>query len=62
MILPEANRGDLEEIPPELARKLEFHFVRGMDEVLALALAEPLTPPRRVRTPSSRVRPPILAS
>jgi len=62
MILPEANRGDLEEIPPELARKLEFHFVRGMDEVLALALAEPLTPPRRARTPSSRVRPPILAS
>ena len=62
MILPEANRGDLEEIPPELARKLEFHFVRGMDEVLALALAEPVTPPRRVRTPSSRVRPPILAS
>ncbi len=62
MILPEANRGDLEEIPPELARKLEFHFVRGMDEVLALALTEPLTSPRRVRTPSSRVRPPILAS
>jgi len=62
MILPEANRGDLEEIPPELARKLEFHFVRGMDEVLALALAEPVTPPRRARTPSSRVRPPILAS
>ena len=62
MILPEANQGDLEEIPPELARKLEFHFVSGMDEVLALALAEPLAPAPRVRTPSSRVRPPILAS
>ena len=39
----------------ELARKIEFHFVRGMDEVLALALAEPLTPARRVRSGSSRV-------
>lgn len=55
VILPEANRHDLEEIPPELARKIEFHFVRGMDEVLALALTEPLTPARRVRSGSSRV-------
>jgi ATP-dependent Lon protease len=55
VILPEANRHDLEEIPPELARKIEFHFVRSMDEVLALALTEPLTPARRVRSGSSRV-------
>jgi ATP-dependent Lon protease len=42
VILPEANRGDLEQVPAELARKMEFHFVRNMDEVLELALAEPL--------------------
>jgi len=63
MVLPEANRQDLEEIPPELARKLEFHFVRNMEEVLALTLTDPLTPGRRVRTPPSRVRTPgVLAS
>ena len=54
VILPEANRHDLEEIPQELARKLEFHFVRTMDEVLELALAEPLHHKRRVRRPATR--------
>ena len=37
MILPEANQHDLDEIPPELARKMSFHFVRNMTEVLELA-------------------------
>ncbi len=56
VILPEANRHDLEEIPPELARKIEFHFVNHMDEVLDLALVEPIRPRPRVRARS--VRPP----
>ena len=54
VILPEANRHDLEEVPAELARKLEFLFVRTMDEVLELALLEPLIQKRRVRRQSSR--------
>ena len=49
VILPEANRHDLDEIPPELARKIEFNFVRNMDEVLELALAESPNPKRRAR-------------
>ncbi len=40
IILPAANKHDLEEIPPELARRIEFHFVHTMDEVLELALME----------------------
>ncbi len=44
VIVPEANRHDLDEIPPELARKIEFLFVRSMDEVLEVALTEPLVP------------------
>ena len=54
LILPEANRHDLEDVPPELARKLEFNFVRTMDEVLELALAEPLLHKRRVRRAITR--------
>jgi ATP-dependent Lon protease len=53
VILPEANRHDLEEVPPEFARKMRFHFVSRMDEVLEHALAEPLLPAR----PRSRSAP-----
>ena len=56
VVLPEANRHDLEEIPPELARKIEFHFVQNMEEVLALVLTEPLAPSRPVRTRASRIQ------
>ena len=49
VILPLANQHDLEEIPPELARQIQFHFVSHMDEILALALTEPLVPTRRPR-------------
>jgi len=49
MILPEANEHDLDEVPPELARKMTFHFVSHMDQVLELALAEPILPARSAR-------------
>jgi ATP-dependent Lon protease len=55
VILPDANRHDLDEIPPELARRLEFHFVRDMDEVLELAMVEPPLPRRSVRARARRV-------
>ncbi len=55
VIMPEANQHDLEELPPELARKMTFHFVRSMEEVLDLALAEQPNPKRRPRRGGSRV-------
>ena len=47
VIVPQANQHDLEEIPPELARQIDFRFVRDMEEVLELALVAPLVPERR---------------
>lgn len=38
VILPERNKGDLEEIPAHIKDVLEFHFVKEMNEVLSLAL------------------------
>ncbi len=38
VILPERNRGDLDEVPVEVRRALRFHPVNSVDEVLALAL------------------------
>jgi ATP-dependent Lon protease len=54
VILPLANQHDLEEIPPELARQIQFHFVSHMDEILAIALTEPLVPARRPRNRGRR--------
>ena len=38
IILPKENNRDLEEIPANIRKKLQFHLVEHMDEVLALAL------------------------
>jgi ATP-dependent Lon protease len=38
LILPERNRSDLEDIPPELRKDLAFYFVESVREVLDLAL------------------------
>jgi ATP-dependent Lon protease len=62
VILPNGNRHDLEEIPPDLARRIEFHFVRSMDEVLELALLEPVLPARRRLTPRTRRSVPSVVS
>jgi ATP-dependent Lon protease len=40
IIAPEKNEKDLEEIPKHIRRKLEFKFVKHMDEVLQIALVE----------------------
>jgi ATP-dependent Lon protease len=42
VILPEANRSEVEQIPAELSRRMVFHYARSMDDVLEVALAEPL--------------------
>jgi ATP-dependent Lon protease len=38
VILPERNRGDLEEVPDEVREQMTFHPVMSVDEVLAQAL------------------------
>ena len=38
VILPERNRGDLDEVPEEVREQMTFHQVMSIDEVLALAL------------------------
>jgi ATP-dependent Lon protease len=43
VILPERNRGDLDEVPEEVREQMTFHPVMSIDEVLGLAL-EPAGP------------------
>ena len=62
VILPEANQHDLDDVPQELAKKLEFHFVKSMDEVLDLALAEPVLARRKARRAPARVASAIIRS
>jgi ATP-dependent Lon protease len=38
VIIPERNRGDLDEVPEDVRKALTFHPVMSLDEVLALAL------------------------
>jgi ATP-dependent Lon protease len=46
VILPEANRRNLEEVPKLFRKGLKFVFVSDVTEVLAVALAEPIARPR----------------
>ena len=38
VIIPERNRGDLEDVPDDVREAITFHPVLGVDEVLELAL------------------------
>ena len=38
VILPERNRGDLDEVPADVREQMRFHPVSTVDEVLRLAL------------------------
>ena len=40
IILPEENRKDIDDIPANIRKELEFHLVRHLDDVLALALVK----------------------
>jgi len=42
VILPERNRGDLDDVPTDVRGHLRFHPVESVDEVLALALDAPV--------------------
>ena len=45
VILPERNRGDLDDVPADVRERMAFHFAMSVDEVLAVAL-EPARAPR----------------
>src|SRR5579859_7531765 len=38
VVLPERNRGDLDDVPQEVRDAMKFHFAMSVDEVLGLAL------------------------
>jgi ATP-dependent Lon protease len=38
VVLPERNRGDLDDVPAEVREAMRFHFAMTIDEVLAVAL------------------------
>jgi ATP-dependent Lon protease len=38
VILPERNRGDLDEVPADVREQMTFHFAMSVDEALAVAL------------------------
>jgi ATP-dependent Lon protease len=45
VVLPERNRGDLDDVPEEISEAMTFHFAMSIDEVLEAALeASPVTP------------------
>jgi len=41
VVLPKANEGDLEELPPEVLAQLDIRLVETVDEALAIALRQP---------------------
>ena len=45
VVLPERNRGDLDDVPEEVRDAMKFHFAMTVDEVLAVAL-EPAAMPQ----------------
>jgi ATP-dependent Lon protease len=45
VILPERNRGDMEDVPAEVRDAMTFHFAMTVDEVLELALEPAATKP-----------------
>jgi len=42
IILPDENEKDLEEIPEDVRKEIQFHFVSHMDKVIANALVREL--------------------
>ena len=53
IIIPFANQKDVEEIAPEVRRKLHFHPVKHVEEVFELALEDWVRPEKRKRPKST---------
>jgi ATP-dependent Lon protease len=45
VVLPERNRGDIDDVPQEVREAMRFHFAMTIDEVLAVALEPTLVGP-----------------
>jgi ATP-dependent Lon protease len=59
IILCEENRKDLEDIPPKIARRIDFHLVKHISQVLEVAfLMDKARPPPATEIPSSPPPPP----
>jgi ATP-dependent Lon protease len=52
IILPRRNERDLEDIPPEVRKELEMHFVDTVDEVLKFALLDHIANPEEMKAPA----------
>jgi len=62
IILPAENERDLEDIPPDVREKMEFHLVESMDEVVSYALdgtIVPLAAKAKLPEPEKIVEPPV---
>jgi ATP-dependent Lon protease len=57
IILPARNEIDLEELPKDIKQKLDFKFVKVMDEVLKYALEAKSVPPRKALAASNGHKP-----
>lgn len=60
VILPKENKKDLEDVPKEVMKDLDFKFVSHMDEILPIALARPLVSQKSegLRRPMLHATPP----
>jgi len=52
VVLPDRNRGDLEEVPGVVLEALEIHFIRRVEEAIALCLEGSGQPRSRPSTPA----------
>jgi ATP-dependent Lon protease len=59
IILPKDNEKDLADIPKNVLDALDVYMVETMDEVLRIALAEPLPGLATAATPAAEVQPAI---
>jgi ATP-dependent Lon protease len=59
VILPKDNEKDLAEVPENLRNQLKLHCVENMDQVLALAMEQPL--PEIAEAPAQPIAPPMPA-
>ncbi len=55
VLLPKDNAKDIPELPERIRQDLELHPVAHLDEVLAIALLEPVGPPMKVGDPDKPV-------
>ena len=57
VILPARNEADLEDLPPEVKKDINFIFAETVDDVLEAALEKPPKPKRKRKTVSAPALP-----